>query len=246
MRTDDHAANRPTQPAHPIRPFAARALLSCGLLALPAGALVATTGCASTGITMREKVLGQAKRDQLVNRVEEARDEQEQAKQQFRSALDEFLAVTNAGSDPSVKELETRYRSLEREYERSKDAADDVRGRIRAVENVAGALFSEWSKELALYNDAQMRSQAERQLRDTRRQYDDLLQAMKDAEARMDPVLRAFQDQVLFLKHNLNARAIASLGGTARQIQSDVQRLIREMEASINQANEFINQMGKS
>lgn len=201
------------------------------------------TGCASTGIAMREKVFGQAKRDQLVNRVKDARDEQEEAKEQFNSALDQFLAVTDASKDPGVKELESRYRKLEREYERSESAASDVRGRIDAVENVASALFKEWKNELGQYNSPSMRATSEQQLRDTQRQYDQLIDAMKAAEAKMAPVLAAFKDQVLFLKHNLNARAIASLQGTASQIQGDVERLIREMEASINEANEFISQM---
>jgi hypothetical protein len=67
---------------------------------------------------------------------------------------------------------------------------------------------------------------------------------MKAAEAKMDPVLAAFKDQVLFLKHNLNARAIASLQDTVGRVESDVQRLVAEMEASINEANTFIQQMG--
>jgi hypothetical protein len=60
----------------------------------------------------------------------------------------------------------------------------------------------------------------------------------------MNPVLAAFKDQVLFLKHNLNAQAIASLGSTATQIEGDVARLIKEMEASIGEADDFIKQMG--
>ena len=79
---------------------------------------------------------------------------------------------------------------------------------------------------------------------DTKGQYEQLLRAMKAAESKMKPVLAAFKDQELFLKHNLNAQAIASLSGTAAQIQSDVTNLIRDMEVSIAEANKFIEQMG--
>jgi len=48
---------------------------------------------------------------------------------------------------------------------------------------------------------------------------------------------------VLFLKHNLNAQAIASLGAQVGEIDSKVQDLVREMEASIAEANEFIAAM---
>jgi Skp family chaperone for outer membrane proteins len=210
------------------------------------GIVTGLAGCSSAGIAMREKVFGQAKRDQLVSRVKDARDEQQEAKQQFNSALEQFLAVTDASKDPGVKELESRYRKLEGEYKRSESAAGDVRGRIKDVENVGGALFSEWKTELNQYSSPSMRAASERELRETQRQYDQMVDAMKAAESKMGPVLAAFKDQVLFLKHNLNARAIASLQGTATQIQGDVERLIREMEASINEANTFISQMGKS
>ena len=59
-------------------------------------------------------------------------------------------------------------------------------------------------------------------------------------------VLAKLNDQVLFLKHNLNARALGSLQGTAESLQLEVGQLVQEMEAFINEATAFINQMGKS
>ncbi len=218
---------------------AATLLLAASLLAAPA----AITGCASTGIAVKEG-LGYAKREQLVDEVKDARDEQTEAKQQFESALAEFLAVTDTTKNPGVAELEKRYSALKREYDRSVSAADDVRGQIKDVDRVANALFKEWNTELSQYSSPELRRASERQLNDTQRQYDRLIDAMKAAEAKMDPVLAAFKDQVLFLKHNLNARAIASLQDTVGRVESDVQRLVAEMEASINEANTFIQQMG--
>ena len=48
-------------------------------------------------------------------------------------------------------------------------------------------------------------------LNDTRKRYKQLMSSMRRAENSMEPVLVAFQDQVLVLKHNLNARAIGAL-----------------------------------
>ncbi|MCC6320193.1 MAG: DUF2959 domain-containing protein [Phycisphaerales bacterium] len=208
-----------------------------------AAAVVGGAGCSSTSIALRESVLGQAKREQLVNRVSDAREAQEEAKQQFASALDEFIAVTGAGADAQVADLEARYRKLKSSYEKSESRAGAVRDRISSVERVAGALFREWEAELAQYQSAQLRQASQQQLNDTRAQYDRLVGVMKQAEGKMGPVLAAFKDQVLFLKHNLNARAIASLQGTATQVQNDVAGLIREMEASIAEADSFIRQM---
>jgi len=213
-----------------------RVLLAAPLATILLAGAGVLEGCASAGIAMREQ-MGIPKREQLVDRVGDARDAQTEAKQQFASALEEFMAVTGAqGGD-----LEAKYKSLNREFERSKDRADDVRSRITSVETVAEKLFSEWRVEMEQYGSATLRSKSERRYDATRREYDALIQKMKAASAKMDPVLTAFNDQVLFLKHNLNARAIASLQDSASEIQGDVARLVQEMEASIAEANAFID-----
>jgi len=79
--------------------------------------------------------------------------------------------------------------------------------------------------------------------RETKARYDQLVGAMKEAAGKMDPVLAAFKDQTLFLKHNLNARAIASLETDLNEIRSEVTDLIKEMEASIAEANLFIDSL---
>ncbi len=196
------------------------------------------TGCQRAYFNALERI-GIEKRDVLVDRVREARDSQNEAKEQFRSALDEFSALVNFdGGD-----LEAMYNKLDREYERSEDRADEVRDRLDAVNDVATALFNEWEDELDAYSDRDLRRQSERQLRETRARYEEMLAAMERAERKMAPVLEAFQDQVLFLKHNLNARAIASLEDTVTDLETDVDQLIRDMEASIAEANAFIEQM---
>ena len=58
-----------------------------------------------------------------------------------------------------------------------------------------------------------------------------------------NPVLNAFRDQTLFLKHNLNAQAIAALNKTSLALKDEVNVLIRQMEASILEANAFIDKM---
>jgi hypothetical protein len=68
---------------------------------------------------------------------------------------------------------------------------------------------------------------------------------MKNAESKLQPVLTVFNDQVMYLKHNLNAQAITSLKGELGTLQSDVSSLISSMEKSINEANAFIKTMEK-
>ena len=197
-------------------------------------------GCSSAYYGTMEK-LGYHKRDLMVSRVESARDAQQEAKEQFKSALEKFSSVLKVDGG----ELEEKYDQLKTAYDRSNARAETVRDRIEAVEDVAEALFDEWQTELDQYTSDSLRRSSARKLKQTRQQYTQLIGAMKRAEKKMEPVLLAFHDQVLFLKHNLNARAIASLQTELVSVEAEVNSLIRDMETSIKEADAFINAMAK-
>lgn len=207
-----------------------RSLLAIALLTLTACSSMYYSGLESMGIP---------KRDLMIHRVEKARDTQEETKEQFKSALAQFTAVTNfKGGD-----LEDFYNKLNDEYEDSISQSKLVRKRIDDIKDVSEALFEEWEEEITQYSSASLQRNSKSQLTSTKRQYNQLIQAMERAEAKLEPVLAVFKDQVLYLKHNLNARAISSLKEELSGIQSDVSTLIEAMEKSINEANTFINTM---
>jgi hypothetical protein len=196
-------------------------------------------GCESAYYKTME-TFGVHKRDLMVDRVQDARDAQEEAKEEFKSTLEQFKSVVKVDGGA----LEEKYNLLNAAYKRSKSRSEAVKKRIDSVEKVSTALFAEWESELTQYSNNSLREASKRKLDQTRRHYEQLIRAMKRAENKIRPVLSAFYDQVLFLKHNLNARAIASLQNEFRSIESDVASLIREMEKSIAEANAFINAMG--
>lgn len=200
--------------------------------------LLTLGGCQSAYYSMMEKA-GVHKRDILADRVEAARDSQQEAKEQFRNALERYRSVVQIqGGD-----LEECYIALDREYRASEASAKAVRQRILAVEDVAEALFKEWEGELDQYNNATLRRASAKELERTRKQYHTLLTRMQAAEKRIEPVLSVLRDQVLFLKHNLNARAIGALQGEYRSLQSNVDQLLRDMQRSIDEADSFVRRL---
>lgn len=196
-------------------------------------------GCETAYYGIQENVFGNMKPDLLVDRVEDAMEAQEEAKEEFQSALEQFEAVVGI---PEGK-LKSTYRRLNDAFEDAESRAKVVSDRIDEVEDVADDLFDEWEDELEQISNANLRRKSASQLRDSKRRADDLVRAMRRAEGRMDPVLDSFRDHVLYLKHNLNAQAIASLRGELRGIESDVGQLVRDMERSIAEAQSFIRQM---
>ncbi|MGR9045341.1 MAG: DUF2959 domain-containing protein [Gammaproteobacteria bacterium] len=200
--------------------------------------IMALTACSSLYYSGLEKI-GIPKREVMVHRVEKARDTQEETKEQFKSALEQFIAATHFKGG----NLETTYNKLNSEYQASADKAEEIRKRISDIEDVSEALFAEWEDEISQYNSASLKRSSQQKLNVTRRHYQQLISAMKSAEAKIEPVLAVFKDQVMYLKHNLNAQAISSLKGELGTIESDVASLIGAMEKSINEANAFIKTM---
>jgi ElaB/YqjD/DUF883 family membrane-anchored ribosome-binding protein len=195
-------------------------------------------GCTSVQYSAMEKV-GVYKRDILVDRVEDAQEAQQAAKQEVRSAYEQFTALVKVdGGD-----LEKTYKRLQSAVDDTQESVAEVDDRIEAIEQVAEDLFDEWRDELDQYSSASLRRSSEQKLRDTRIRYQRMLDSMKRARSRIDPVLHVFQDHVLFLKHNLNARALASLKGEVTSIEGKVDQLISEMEAAIAEADRFIQTM---
>ena len=208
------------------------------LIATAIIAMLVLTGCQSAYYAAWEKV-GVEKRDILVDRVENAKESQEDAQEEFSSALEAFSAVVAFEGG----ELEDVYNKLNSEYENSRSAANDVTDRIDKVESVAEALFDEWEDELEKYQNASLKRESTAKLRDTERRYSALIKTMRKAESRMAPVLSAFQDNVLYLKHNLNASAIGALQGELSTIQNDVDQLIEQMNSAIAESDAFIAAM---
>jgi hypothetical protein len=175
-------------------------------------------------------------RDLLVDRVEAARDSQEDAAEQFRDALTEFKSIVGT---PET-ELERKYIKLNKAYKRSKAAADDIGKRIDRVVTASNRLLDEWRTELDEYSDPALRRLAEQQFDQTRQHASRLIASMRETEQRMQPVLGSFQDQVLYLKHNLNFAAMAGLESEAAAIETNVDILIAEMNRAIAEADSFI------
>ncbi len=204
------------------------------------GAVVILAGCSSVYYGTMEK-FGYHKRDILVDRVQDARDAQQEAKKQFESVLEQFTAVVGFEGG----ELEKTYDRLKADLSRSEGKARAVHARIKDVEDVAQALFREWESELDDYTNEKLKRLSKRKLEQTQERYAQLISTMHRVEGKIEPVLVAFRDQVLFLKHNLNAQAVASLEDELVSVRADVATLLKAMETSIAEANDFIETMSE-
>ena len=198
--------------------------------------LIFTLAACNTVYYAAWEKLGYEKRDLLKSAVKAARGEQKDAGEEFQDALTQLQKLTGY----SGGNLESAYNRFKGEYEDCEAQATAVRNEVREVDTVARDLFREWEREIRQYESASLAADSRRKLADTRSRFEQLSSSLHAAEATMEPVLRQFRDQVLYLKHNLNAAAVGSLRGKADNIQGDIQRLLAQMNRSIAEADRFI------
>jgi hydroxymethylpyrimidine pyrophosphatase-like HAD family hydrolase len=173
--------------------------------------------------------------------VVDGKESQQAAQAQFKSALEEMTALIHFdGGD-----LETQYNVIQEQYEGSKDAAEHVSSRIEKIEDGAYALFDEWQDEIEQISSINLKRQSSIKLRETQRRYQSLIKSMRKAESKMAPVLSALKDNSLFLKHNLNAKAVGALQGEMLSIKKNVSALIKDMNLAIEQSQKFIELLEK-
>ncbi|MBL1264010.1 DUF2959 domain-containing protein [Methylomicrobium sp. RS1] len=184
----------------------------------------------------RETIGGDHKRAIVVHQVEQACVSLRETRNEFEDALQRFKMLVNVNDAL----LEHRYHQLNRKYQFCRTKSEAVSARIRAIEEVSEALFAEWEKELNEYNSRTLKNHSKQQLRLARQNYARLIKSLRTAEAKIHPVLSAFKDQVLYLKHNLNAQAIAALQNEFVVIGIDIAQLIQAMEQTIAEASSFV------
>jgi Protein of unknown function (DUF2959) len=195
----------------------------------------AFAGCKSTYYKAM-RTLGKEKRDILVSRIKDAKKDQQETKQQLQTTMESFQQLTGfkGGS------LEKSYKRLNSDYDKAADQAKKLHDRVDSIDKVSQDLFKEWQGEINEMDNRKLKSQSSAMLRDARIRQASYLKAMRKTEEQMTPVLSAFHDQVLFLKHNLNARAIGSLKNTSASIQDDVTVVLASIDGSMKEADTLI------
>jgi hypothetical protein len=199
------------------------------------------SGCQSIYNATMENVFGYEKRELFKKSVTALQTDQKEAQKEFKDALTRLkeLYAFRGG------ELEAVYQKVKTSYERCESEAKDVGARIATMDDLATAMFREWEKEIQQYTNPNLAASSREQLRTTKERYTQLGRTVRAAEAAMQPVLAQLKDNVLFLKHNLNASAIGSLQGEATTIQAQIEQLLARMNASIAESDSFIKTLPK-
>jgi Protein of unknown function (DUF2959) len=199
------------------------------------------SGCNSIYYAAMEK-LGREKRDILVKRILTVKKDQQQTGEQLKSTLEVFKEVTGfEGGD-----LEKTYNRLHDSLGHCQDRAKELHNHVNSVDDVAKRMFSEWKGEINDMRNVTLKRQSQTLLINAQRQHSGYMRQMRATEAKITPVLQGFNDQVVFLKHNLNARAISSLKKTSADLDLQANDLVREINDSSKEADQYIKTLAQA
>ena len=192
-------------------------------------------GCRAAYYTAWEKI-GKEKRHLLQDQVQAAKKDQANASEGFKTVMERVKSLYGfEGGD-----LEEFYTHLVKDYNKCYKRAEKVEDRIESVEQIASDLFAEWEAEIRELDNPRFKENSQKKLAATRTRYDKMNASMRLSADRMWPVLNSLNDYVIYLKHNLNARAMGSLKQEMADIEDDVNILIKNISASIDEADAFL------
>lgn len=203
--------------------------------------VISWTVACSTAYYSTWEMLGKEKRDLLRSNVKAVQKEQREVADDFEDALDRLRGLYDVDADG----LEKVYDKLKGDFDDAEGRAEDVHERIGKINSIAEDLFDEWEEEIGEISNPGYRSKSRQKLNETKEKYAGLSASLEKSEASMEPVLIQLEDNVLFLKHNLNAAAIGGLRAEVANIEADIETLLADMRASIAEADRFLSTLPK-
>jgi hypothetical protein len=211
------------------------------LCVLAAGLAFVASSCSSSYFSTWDS-FGVGKRDMLISRVGQARDEETQAAKEFERALKRFRELLAA----KPGDLKDKYSDLKSAYADCEYRAGRVADRVEDIEDFSESMFNEWRDQLDEFESETLRSASETQMNDTNKRYAQMIAVTQRAGTAMKTALGTFRDQRLFLEQDLSAQSIATLRGQSETLEGDLATLQSDLGAAIKAADEFLAAMPKN
>lgn len=185
------------------------------------------------------EAFGTEKRELLRDSIKKSNDIQEDTQSELQSALDRIRSEYKFDES----ELERTYDKLSSDYEAIKRKSESLSNRIDKVEDIANDLFGEWKDEAEEISNSKYKKESLKKREKTMTKFGELLKSMRNVEGSLKPFLVTFNDQVLFLKHNLNAKSLGAFKTEFRSIEKELSTLSQSIKKSSKEAEDFIDEL---
>ena len=185
------------------------------------------------------ELLGKEKRDVLKMNMEDVDDQQKDVEEK----VSDTLALIRKNYNFKEGKLEATYDRMKEDYEDAKSLADDYSEQVQKTIDIADDLFDEWEDEAKELSNANYRTTSLKQLRQTKASFKRSEKSMRRVENSLNKLLKSYNDQVVYLKHSLNAKAVGNLKAELSEIKRNIEILSSRIEKSKQQNLEFLNRL---
>ncbi len=193
-----------------------------------------TTSCEPRSYRIWE-FLGWEKREILSSEVENVGENQKEIKEDFQSIYERIKTEYDYERD----EIDDLYDQLKSDYEKAKNKADRIKASSKKIRQIAKALFAEWEEEAMAISNKNYRKDSLVKLRQAQARFKHLSASLHRSESQLDRVLVQLNDQVLYLKHNLNAKSLALFESEIKLVKNEIDELIKAIEKTIQYSQTF-------
>jgi hypothetical protein len=197
------------------------------VLAALALALAATVGAQDEGVKQVERLVKAAG-----NTVKAIGDTKVQ--------LMKTMEVYNALMADDAADRKKLYKSLQKEMGNTETRRAKIDEESATMSAEADTLFKQWTDSAAAIENPDLRKKSDDRLAATKASYAEIGTVGRKAGDLYGPFMKALQDQVTFLGHDLNPSAVADLKPEAAKINEAADKLIQGIDDTISTANKNI------
>jgi hypothetical protein len=161
------------------------------------------------------------------------------AKLQLQKTMDAYNAVMA----PEVKDRREAYKQLQKEMANTEKRRADVSTRSTKMNAEADKLFKSWQESTASIQSPDLRKRSEDRLKKTQDRFAELRQTGQNASSLYESFMKTMQDQVVYLGHDLNPGAVASLKPDADKLNAQAKDLYGAIDKITTAANTNISRL---
>jgi hypothetical protein len=132
------------------------------------------------------------------------------------------------------------YKKLQSEMESTEKRRSEIGVKADEMKVEADTLFKSWADSAAAISDPDLRKRSDERLAKTKASFAEIGTVGQRASELYAPVMKALQDQVTYLGHDLNPSAVASLRPNAVKLNDQAKELVKRIDDTISTANTAI------
>jgi hypothetical protein len=180
----------------------------------------------------------QASQEKLAASINETRLETIRTRDQLQQTVHALKDLTTQKKG----DLRETYNTFAAEVKNTQAAAAWTAARAQSMESAGKQYFGDWQASLIGVSNNSVRKKGLKRLEETRKDYDKVVESLKEAAQKFKPFLSNLDDVQKAMAQDVTPAGVKSIRGIASDAESNVKKVSR----SINSAVEELDRMEKA